>query len=322
MTPKVCSVPTGAWGAPGSGVTPGNRASGIGRPQQGTGPGPSLLLTILGEEVMPRGGAVWTTVLVEALAQLGVEEKASRQAVRRAATKGLLEAERHGRRTAWRLTPTGGDLLREGAARIYGFMRRSREWDGRWLVVAVTVPEPERQLRHRLRTRLSWAGLGSPLPGLWVTPDVGKGDEVLGVVESLGAEAWVWTGPAAGSGRPADLVGQAWDLEGVRHRYEAFLAAFGRLEVETPAQAFAAQVQLVQEWRRFPFLDPDLPDALLPGGWPGRAAADLFDRRHREWRAGTEEFWGSLVERAAAAGRRPGGSGRLAASARELGAGG
>ena len=33
-------------------------------------------------------------------------------------------------------------------------------WDGRWLVLSVPIPETQRRLRHRLRTRLTWLGLG------------------------------------------------------------------------------------------------------------------------------------------------------------------
>jgi phenylacetic acid degradation operon negative regulatory protein len=33
---------------------------------------------------------------------------------------------------------------------------------------------------------------------------------------------------------------------------------------------------VLDRWRRFPYLDPGLPVELLPSGWEGRAAADLF----------------------------------------------
>src|SRR4051794_16752844 len=134
----------------------------------------SILLTMLGEFVHPRGGEVWTGTLVAALAATGIEPKAARQALARTAAEGLLASSRHGRRARWRLTGAGGALLTEGTERIYGFMRGSRTWDGRWLVITVGVPESQRQLRHRLRTRLTWLGLGSPSPGLWIVPDTGK----------------------------------------------------------------------------------------------------------------------------------------------------
>ena len=41
-------------------------------------------------------------------------------------------------------------------------------------------------------------------------------------------------------------------------------------------QAFADYVRVLTAWRRLPFLDPGLPAELLPGQWPGLAAAEAF----------------------------------------------
>ena len=154
--------------------------------------------------------AVWTGALVAALAEVGVEEKAARQALSRTAAKHLLTAERDGRRVRWHLTDAGTRLLAEGTERIYGFGREVPPWDERWLVVAVSVPESQRQLRHRLRTRLTWAGLGSPLPGLWVTPDTGKEEEVAAVVDELGVEGYSFAGPYGLVGDERRVVEAAW----------------------------------------------------------------------------------------------------------------
>ena len=130
----------------------------------------SLLLTALGEFVLPAGRPVWTATFLRALALVDVEEKAIRQALARSATEGWLESERHGRRTSWRLTTAGRRLLTEGAARIYGFGAPVTAWDGQWLVVLASVPETNRRVRHLLRTRLAWSGLGGLSPGVWVIP--------------------------------------------------------------------------------------------------------------------------------------------------------
>ncbi|MFD0661672.1 hypothetical protein [Thermocatellispora tengchongensis] len=132
--------------------------------EKGSASARSLLLTVLGEFVLPREGEAWTGSLIEALGALGVEEKSARQALSRTAAEGLLESVRHGRKVRWNLTETGDRLLREGTERIYGFMRGPHTWDGRWLVLTAGVPESQRRLRHRLRTKLTWLGLGSPHP--------------------------------------------------------------------------------------------------------------------------------------------------------------
>ena len=123
----------------------------------------SLLLTVLGEFVHPRHVRCGRPPSLEALAALGVEEKSARQALTRTASRG--DAQLRAARPPGAL---GADPARattcceEGTRRIYGFMRERHPWDGRWLVLSVPIPETQRQLRHRLRTRLTWLGLGSP----------------------------------------------------------------------------------------------------------------------------------------------------------------
>ena len=277
-----------------------NADAGARRRETGAASARSLLLTVLGEFVLPRDAPAWTGALVAGLAEVGVEEKAARQALARTAAEGLLNAEREGRRVRWRLTPAGDRLLESGTERIYGFGQRVEAWDGRWLVLAVSVPETQRQLRHRLRTRLTWAGLGSPMPGLWVTPDTDKEKEVAAALEELRVESFSFAGPFGQIGDQQRVVAQAWALEDVERRYRDFVEAVSAETAAAPDEQFRAQVRLVQEWRRFPFLDPALPAELLPATWPGPAAAELFHRRHAEWHGGAQRHWETLCAAAAA----------------------
>ena len=257
----------------------------------------SLLMTVLGEFVLPAGRPVWTWVLVDTLAGFGIAEKSARQALARAAAEGLLVSERVGRRTRWELTPAARRLLSEGAQRIYEFGRGERSWNGRWLLLLVSVPEAKRDLRHRLRARLSWAGFGSPEAGVWISPDPGREREALDVVKELGlaSSAMSFTAAFGMIGGQDAMVGRAWDLTGLEERYEAFLADFGDLEPGGRAEALYAQTRLVHEWRRFPFLDPQLPRALLPANWSGAMAAELFHRRHAEWQPAARQHWDEMA---------------------------
>src|SRR5688572_26338260 len=90
----------------------------------------SLLLTVLGEFVLPRDQLVWTQVLIDVLGGLGVEPKSARQALARTAAEGLLVSGRAGRRVRWSLSEQGRRLLSDGAARIYGFGTAVPPWDG------------------------------------------------------------------------------------------------------------------------------------------------------------------------------------------------
>ncbi|QVQ50270.1 PaaX family transcriptional regulator [Spiractinospora alimapuensis] len=257
----------------------------------------ALLLTILGELVVPTGEPAWTTALVQALGRVGVEEKSARQALARAGGAGWLVSERSGRRVRWQVTEPGRRLLTEGARRIYTFGHREHAWDRRWLVLLVSVPEPQREARHRLRKRLTWAGLGSPAPGVWVTPNADREAEVHAVLRELGldAEATSFVATYGAIGEELDLVSRAWDLTGVAKEYEEFISAFRDVDPRCDEDVFARQIRLVDAWRRFPFLDPRLPADLLPTGWRGEEAAALFDTRHRRWAAATRRVWEALA---------------------------
>jgi phenylacetic acid degradation operon negative regulatory protein len=248
-----------------------------------------LLFTVLGEFVLPTGGSAWTSAFIETFSRLGVEEKAIRQALARTAADGWIMPERHGRRTRWWLTPDGDRLLTEGSERIYAFAGSQRTWDGSWLLVLARVPEHDRPARHVLRTRLSWAGLGSPAPGVWITTHTGRRAEVEHVLRQAGiSDGQIFAGEHLGGGELSALVGQAWDLPAIEQRYEAFLAEFAS---SAAGDSLTRLIELVHAWRRFPSIDPGLPAELLPAGWSGARAAKLFASRHAKWSADAVMQW-------------------------------
>jgi len=149
----------------------------------------SLLMTMLGEFVLPRGGSVWTQALVSALALLGVENKSARQALARTAAERWLASERVGRQVRWSLTPPGQRLLSEGARRIYSFGQDEVHWDGHWLLLLVSVPESQRDLRQQIRTQLNRAGFGSPATGVWVSPHANRQAEGQRILADAGVKA-------------------------------------------------------------------------------------------------------------------------------------
>ena len=259
------------------------------------------LLTVLGEFVLPVGGRVWTAALLDALGALGVEERTSRQAVWRSAERGLLESERIGRRTRWALSGPARRLLTEGSRRIYSLHREPRPWDGRWLLLYVSVPESQRDLRHRMRTRLGWAGFASLGSGTWVSPWIDRETEAREVLEDLGLSsgggARSFIAKPGGIGDVNEMVTATWPLGEIAAGYDAFLGRFGTAPpAEAGYDAFVNQVRLVHEWRRFPFLDPDLPGDLLPRDWGGYRAAELFHRLHEQWRSSAWAWWRERME--------------------------
>ena len=91
------------------------------------------------------------------------------------------------------------------------------------------------------------------------------------------------------------LVAQAWDVEEISAHYEGFIQEFAGQSPDPGDPVLLAQTRLVHEWRRFPFLDPRLPQGLLPSGWIGARAAALFEALHATWGEGAQHRWAELA---------------------------
>jgi phenylacetic acid degradation operon negative regulatory protein len=251
------------------------------RPDAATAAQPQhLLLTLLGDFWHRRREALPSAALVELLAECGVSSSGARAAIGRLRERGLLELQREGRHTSYRLTPEGSAVLLEGTQRIFAFGTRAQPWDGSWTMVAFSLPEGRRDRRHVLRVRLGWLGFAGLYDGLWVAP----GDRRAAAATLLGelevTTATIVVGPA--SGPPAGDPLRAWDLADLGRRYERFIADFAPLRDRIaagsvdPAEALPARTAAIDVWRTFPAVDPELPAELLPPDWPRPAARELF----------------------------------------------
>ena len=265
---------------PGPGAGPG---SGSGPLAQGSAR--SLLITILGELVWPSGEPVWTSTLVYILTRLGVEEKTARQAVARASASGWITGERQGREVKWRLSEKLTRIFETGSARVYSLSDPFRGWDGTWLAVAITVPQSHRDARRRLYAGLTWAGLGNPAPGLWLTPHAERADEVGRLIGGLGLKehTFAFVGQADSIGiSQTEIVERGWDLDSLRAHYEQVWAAIGNLDSAGGDETLLTHVRMISEWQELPRTDPQLPEALLPD-WIGRRVARRIEALRAQW---------------------------------------
>jgi PaaX-like protein C-terminal domain len=77
------------------------------------------------------------------------------------------------------------------------------------------------------------------------------------------------------NGCRAGAVARACDLDGVQAQYEQLIIRYSGRRPPPGDPLLLTHIQLVNEWQRFPFLDPQLPEALLPN-WIGHRAAVVF----------------------------------------------
>lgn len=247
----------------------------------------SLLVTVWGDTVRPRSGEIGAAALIRLMAPLGLSSRAVRAALSRMTRRGWLRRRRAGRRAFYALTAAGALRLEQGVRRVYG--TGAEPWDGRWRLFTYVIPEGRRAARDRLRRELAWLGLAPLSRSTWVTTR-----DLAGVLRQL-SEARRLDGAVAlfearnlGPSDDRALVERCWDLDAIAARYRRFIAktrpraaalrrraAAGTLSDEA---CFAEKIWLVHEYRKFLFVDPGLPDRLLPSQRPDREAAALFRR--------------------------------------------
>ncbi|WP_285697013.1 PaaX family transcriptional regulator C-terminal domain-containing protein [Actinomadura sp. NBRC 104412] len=245
-----------------------------------------LLMMLLGDYWFERAEALPSAALVALLGEFGVTEVGARAALNRQARRGLLRVEKRGRRTYYALTPLSGARFAEGGRRLAAFgadpSGEAGSWDGRWALVAFSVPENRRAARHALREQLRWLGYAPLYDGLWVSP-YARDEEVREVLAELGVESATLFSGTLGEASPAggDPI-RAWDLVALRSAYERFIAdwevwreraAGGAV---SPIDALRARTELILDWRELMNGDPGLPAELLPGRWPRASARRVF----------------------------------------------
>lgn len=240
-----------------------------------------LLLAFLGELVLDRDVApVPTVVLVDVLAELGVGEAATRAALARMARRGLLDPVRSGRTVAYGLTAASERVLRDAHGRIFAADPFAPEGAG-WTLVTFSVPESQRDLRHRVRAQLAWAGFGLLRDGLWIAPGEVDVAEVLGEVpaDAPGLDLAAFRAVEVDGFSAARSVRTAWRLDEIRARHRAFQDEWSGWSPGSPT-AVRDLTALVADWLALLRAVPRLPVEHLDDDWPSGASVALFRGLH------------------------------------------
>jgi phenylacetic acid degradation operon negative regulatory protein len=242
----------------------------------------SLIVTLYGMYARESGGWLSVAALIRLMASLGVDEPAVRSSISRLKRRGILVSERQGAAAGYALSAEAREILTEGDRRI--FRPLGAQVEEGWVLAVFGVPETERARRHTLRSRLSWLGFGNVGPGVWVAP-AHLADETREALYRLELSQYVnlFCARYLGFTDLHEQVARWWDLDELQRRYAEYLetwapvlARWHRRRRPDPEQAFIDLAATLTAWRRLPYLDPGLPADLLPPGWPGTRAAEVF----------------------------------------------
>ena len=254
----------------------------------------SLVFDLFGDHLRYRGGEVRLRALVALMGCFDVPEPTVRVVAARLRREGWLDSRRDGRKTVYALTDAAWRLLDEGRARI--FDREPGPWDGQWHVVVYSVPETERALREKLRRTLAWLGFGPLSSSVWLSPHDRIGRLRAEFAEHSAVRLDAFHARSEGAEADRDMAGRAWDLPAIDRDCAALLAdhrprlARYRTGGLPGRDALVERMRLVHGYRLLPFRDPDLPPELLPPGWSGRAAHEVFLEAHGLLRAAADAF--------------------------------
>lgn len=265
----------------------------------------SLIITIYGDAIAPRGGTVWLGSLIQLLEAFGISQRLVRTSVFRLVREGWLLTDKVGRRSYYSLTASGRRRFEQAFKRVYASAQP--DWRGAWtLAILNQLPVDQRK---SVRDELEWMGFGAFAPTIMAHPTIDRAD-VVAQLQDLNVLDDVilleTTAQEQFASRPLRLlVRESWNLEQLSASYRDFLSQFRPLwnemkakKVLDPEECFLARILLIHEYRKVLLRDPLLPEELLPSDWEGRAARQLCRNLYRLTCDGAERWMSEQLETA------------------------
>lgn len=245
----------------------------------------SMIFTLYGDYIHHYGGEIWIGSLIRLMEEFGHNAQAIRAAISRMSKQGWVEARKEGNKSFYYLTEIGQKRMEEAGKRI--FKLQPNTWDGKWRMLIYSIPEEKRSIRDELRKELVWSGFGALSFSCYISPNPLE-EQVYHLIKRYDIEPYVdfFISEYDGPHTAQDLVQRCWNLSDINDKYQRFMDMYSqkfiidRTKIEKgemqDGECFVERTKLIHEYRKFLFVDPGLPDALLPQDWLGEHATVLF----------------------------------------------
>jgi phenylacetic acid degradation operon negative regulatory protein len=260
----------------------------------------SLIITIFGDALTPRGGVIALGSLIRLVERFGIDERWVRTSVGRLADDHWLDAHRVGRRAEYALSESGRTRFAEATRRIYA--GPPTLGGDQWTFVA--LPPASKGDRQPLREVLRVGGFGEINEGLYAHPCVTPEETQAYLADHDGSAPLIFQSQRITGLDPAELVTRAWDLSALGQRYRQFCDQFApiaealpTLRTADPALAFVVRTLLIHEYRRIHLRDPMVPASLLPADYPGHTAYELCREIYHALFSPAEHYLDANAER-------------------------
>ena len=248
----------------------------------------SIIVTVFGDAIMPRGGVVSLSSLQNILGLLDVESNAVRTAMSRLASDGWVKRQKIGRQSFCSLTRSGQGLFETASERIYA--HSLNDWDETFEVVLRN--EDSHKTRSAFKREMRQHGFGSPISDLYLRParESGPFQDTDKVLATMRANNLV-------SGSIQEFVSLSWPMDDLNQAYtdlkNKFEPIFDSVEAGTgfsPAESLVVRTLLVHDWRKLVLQDVDLPVCYKPKGWVGEDARVMVAKIYQSLVKSSEQY--------------------------------
>lgn len=249
-----------------------------------------MIFTLYGDYISHYGSKIWIGSLIKLLSEFGHNDQSVRAAISRMNKQGWVQSEKISNKSYYSLTERGQKRIDEAAKRIFKLMPET--WDGKWRILMYNIPEEIRNVRDELRKELVWSGFGTLSNSCWISAN-NLEKQVFDLIEKYEISDYVdfFVSKYAGPQENIRLVEKSWNLDEINEKYLEFISVYSQRYIidkneiqkgnKTDADCFVERTKLVHEYRKFLFIDPGLPEELLPEKWLGSHAASLFSDYYR-----------------------------------------
>ncbi|USX06624.1 PaaX family transcriptional regulator [Paraburkholderia fungorum] len=264
--------------------------------QQGIRPR-SLIMSIFGDSIVPRGGSIWLGGIVKLAASFGLAEPLVRTSTLRLANDGWLLRQQIGKLSFYSMTESFAAADAAYQSQIYGAAADLR--GNGWTIFKMFAEQMDRKEVYRLTNILDRNGFGQLGTGVYIHPSIARSvmqHIIQGSDGSHAGLAFFSSTPEPNPDSLSSLAHLAWDLTELRAGYREFIDAFKQVPLlldagkPQPQTAFALRTLMIHRFRRLALKDPRLPPESMDGPWPGDAAFDLMTRSYPRLVPSSEDY--------------------------------
>ncbi|MBZ0217264.1 MAG: hypothetical protein K8F25_11970 [Fimbriimonadaceae bacterium] len=263
----------------------------------------SLIMTIFGDAVVPRGGRIWLGALVSLAKGFCLQETLIRASALRLSNEKWLLRRQKGKLSYYSMSEGYSVANITFQKHIYSSSEILQK--NGCTILRTFTDNLDRSQSYALNNTLKRFGFGQLAPHVYIHTSLGP--QAVHHILASGSQ-----NGAAGVAFKASLYEQeqestqktgalAWNMEELLSSYEEFIATFEPLLnlLETgqpePETAFKLRILIIHCFRRLALRDPRLPKEMYVADWPGDTAYKLVGTIYRKLLASSEAHLDTMI---------------------------